>query len=322
MNETDRTAGVARADADLGGEDTAEGCYAAGREALRRGNVEDARLWAARCDAVASDDARCNALHGAVALEEGDFDDAIVHLQRAAQLAPGDVAIARQLGEALVAGGVMGEAVDVLAEAARRAPDDVDLLVDHAYARMMNGDEAGARETVERAAALQPDSTAVLIAQARIYEALGQPDLAVTTLHALTNAVADPRTLTDLARLNLQQGRYGEADSVFRRLAAIDPEHSLVSAHGRIWCQIKRGDWRSALALSLEATRIDRYDLTTALLAYARDRLFTQLPAAAVAARETELGDRVMTALQEHAELHADEALVAAVGTGQEGDRG
>ncbi|HEU5330931.1 MAG TPA: tetratricopeptide repeat protein [Thermomicrobiales bacterium] len=298
--------------------DSAANCYAAGMAALRQGDLETARQWAVRCAAVAADSADCEALHGAIATEDGEFDEAIGALKRATALAPQNAAFARQLGEALAANGQAREARDVLAQAADRAPDDADLLVDLAYMQMTTGNPGGARTAIERAATARPASTAIREAQARIYEAAGAPELATTTLAQLAQAAPTPRTLTDLARLSLEQARYADADAAFRQLAAIDPEHDLVALHGRIWCAIKRGDWRSALELSLGATRIDRYDLTTALLAYAKDRLFTQPPAGEAAAREAELGERVKAALWEHSTLHADDASAADAGTEEE----
>lgn len=318
MSETE--AAMSMSGARPGASSAAE-CYRAGLDALSRGDLDGAQRWANQCEAVAGDDASCAALRAAIASEEGDFDGELAHLRQAARLAPDDVAIARQLGEALVAGGVMGEAVTVLSAAARRNASDADLLVDLAYAQAMTGDRAAARQTIEQAALLQPDYAAVRIAQARIYEALGDLDRAAATLATVAEPGLDAGTLTDLARLCLQQERYAEADAALRRLAAADPDHDLVALHGRIWCQIRRGDWRSALELSLRATRIDRYDLTTALLAYARDRLFTRLPADDIARRERELGARVLHELHEQSELYAGLEGVGA-GAGEENERG
>ncbi|MGN6809726.1 MAG: tetratricopeptide repeat protein, partial [Thermomicrobiales bacterium] len=248
----------------------------------------------------------------------GDVAVAFGALNRAPARAPQTAAWPRQRGAAVAANGQAREARDVLAQAADRAPDDADLLVDLAYMQMTTGNPGGARTAIERAATARPASTAIREAQARIYEAAGAPELATTTLAQLAQAAPTPRTLTDLARLSLEQARYADADAAFRRLAMIDPEHDLVALHGRIWCAIKRGDWRSALELSLGATRIDRYDLTTTLLAYAKDRLFTQPPAAEAAAREAELGERVKAALWEHSTLHADDASAADAGTEEE----
>jgi hypothetical protein len=113
--------------------------------------------------------------------------------------------------------------------------------------------------------------------------------------------------LSDLARLFLESERFAEADIAFRRLQVVDPEHHVVAQHGRIWCQIKAGDWRGALELAIGAAQVDRFDLTTALLAYAKDRLFTRVEDDEAAAREAALGERFMAELRDHAEQHRDD---------------
>ena len=72
--------------------------------------------------------------------------------------------------------------------------------------------------------------------------------------------------------------RYREAEEACRALLAIwtritpssPSTGDLVPDQGR--------DWRGALEAALNATRLDRFDLTTAFLAYAKDRLFTRVP--------------------------------------------
>ena len=104
----------------------------------------------------------------------------------------------------------------------------------------------------------------------------------------------------------MQLERYTEAEAAFRSLAKRDPEHELFAQHGQSWCCIKKGDWRGALEAALSATRLDRFDLTTAFLAYSKDRLFGQVPDAAE--REVALGTRFWAELHDHAEMHSDEA--------------
>ncbi len=131
-----------------------------------------------------------------------------------------------------------------------------------------------------------------------------------------------PGILNNLARLYLVQGQYHEADTIFRQLSTLDPDAELLARHGRIWCQLKRGDWRSALEQALGAARADRYDLTTALLAYARDRLFTRVPAEEIVAREAALAVRFGAELREYAELYDADPLVQPLDDGEEGARG
>ena len=44
--------------------------------------------------------------------------------------------------------------------------------------------------------------------------------------------------------------------------------------HGMIQAEIERKSWRRALDLSIDAAAIDRYDVTTHLLAYVATQLF------------------------------------------------
>jgi Flp pilus assembly protein TadD len=265
------------------------------------------------------DDARCAVLHGTIAAETGEFDRAAGQFRRALQLAPGDVAIARQLAEALEADGALSEAVGVLEEAVRREPNDASLLVDLGYVRMMSGDRQGAREAIERAAELRPEDTAIGRSLAQIYEALGEPAVAADILARLARDAASPRALNDLARLYLQLERYSDAEGVFRSLRKLDPANELLGQHGQTWCRIKKQDWRGALDVALSATRLDRYDLTTAFLTYARDRLFGSAPDAEQ--REAELGERLRAELYEHAELYSGDRGVDQVDA-PEGEHG
>lgn len=306
--------------------DPIQACYVAGMAALARREPEEARAWAARCDAAAGagGDARCLALRGAVAVEDGDFDVGVEQLQRAVGLALTNTELRRQLGEALVASGDLPGAASTLDEAAQLAPDDVAVLVDLAHIRQMLGDGAGARSAIEHAAEVEPADASIQLALARIYESQGDRDLAAATYAVVARAMPTPPVLLDLARLNLDLGRYGEAEAAFRRLAALDPDRDLVAQHGRIWCRIGRGDWRGALELALYVAKADRYDLTTALLAYAKDRLFTRVPADVAAAREAELAARFADEVREQAELYSAGGGTRVSGStaGEDGGRG
>ncbi|HEX5502539.1 MAG TPA: tetratricopeptide repeat protein [Thermomicrobiales bacterium] len=309
---------------DPGAASTVESCYAAGMWVLERGDTDAARSWLARCAAAPGGDAdaRCALLAGAIATEEGDFAGAARHYRRAADLAPDDLAITRQLAETLSAAGAFPEAIRVLEDAAGRHPEDADTLVDLGYIHAASGDPAGARAALERAARARPGDAAIQRALGEVYEAAGEPARAANAYAAAGETLA-PRTANDLARLYLQLERYPEAEAVFRRLRATDPDGQLVAQHGLTWCRIKEQDWRGAFDTALGATRLDRYGLTTAFLAYARDRLFGRAPDAA--AREADLAERFAAELREHYELHsgdglADEAFPAAVGEG--GERG
>ena len=140
---------------------------------------------------------------------------------------------------------------------------------------------------------------------AQIYESMGDKALAAETLAAVPAESASPRLLGDLAVLYLSLARYPDAAGVFRRLLSTDPDHGLVAQHGLTFCMIKSQNWRGALDVALDTIKLDRYDLTTHFLAYAKDRLFSRVPDAERV--EADLRDRLIAELREHAELHGDD---------------
>ncbi len=234
---------------------------------------------------------------------------------RGKRSAAGEVEEARRLSDALEERGDPRAAAAVLEKAAGRDADP-DLLVDLGYARLTAGDAAGARGAFERALALRPSDALIRRPLAQIYESLRKPAEAARTLAAIPREAASPRVLGDLARLYLATKRYPEAEEACRALVTRDPDHALLAQHGVTLCRIKRGDWRGALDVALTATRLDRFDLTTAFLAYAKDRLFHRVPDAE--RREAELTERFLAELREHDEAHAGDEGGAAAGTGME----
>ncbi len=288
-----------------------ESSYSAGLKALDDGHFEEARTWAARCEAApgGASDARSAALRGAIDAETGNLESARAHFQRAIKQAPKEAEPARELAEVLSTSGAFAEAATVLEGATKLAANDAALHVDLGYARMLSGDRSGARDAAGRAASLEPDDEPTWRSLARLYEALGEPALAAQALGTGARLTPSPRALTDLARLYLQLERYADAETSFESLATADPEHELVARHGQTFCRIKRGDWRGALDIALSATRLDRLDLTTAFLGYAKDRLFTRVPDAQ--SREADLAERFQAELAEHDELHSVEGGVA-----------
>lgn len=287
---------------------TVEEAFAAGLAALEAGEIDEARAWAARGDALpgGAADPRALALRGALAAASGDtaaYEAAVDQIVARADDMP---ALVREMVDAVAAGAGASRARALLEAVARRVPEAPPMLVDLGYLRVIEGDAPGARAALERAAALAPGDPGISRALAQIYERVGELDLAAAALSQLARSAPSPAVLSELARLSLRLERPVEAEAAFRRLATLDPEHALFALHGQTWCRIRRGDWRGALEAALGATRLDRYDLTTAFLAYARDRLFTEAPD--WEAHERELGERFQAELVEHAELHAEDA--------------
>ena len=290
---------------------TVESCYVAGLEALERGDVTKAQDWANRCSGLpdSAKDPRCASLHGRIAFARGNFQEAADHLRKATQLAPREISFAQELVEVLQTAGLLSEAVSVLEGLTRMDPKQADLFVDLGYARLANGDRTGARKELERAAALEPQNKTVQFCLAQMYEAIGEPALAAEVLSKEFTRNASPRWLSELARLFLHLQRYDEAEATFRALGKCDGAAELLVQHGIIWSRMKRSDWRGALDTALDATRLDRHGVTTKFLTYARDRLFARPPN--VPEREAELLQHVRHEMDEYAELHSSDAIVA-----------
>ena len=249
------------------------------------------------------------------ALRPGDaLEVPAEHLRRAFELSPGNVGLARLLSDTLQAAGEPREALAVLETASKNAPADAELLVEVGYARLANGNAAEARKGFERALSLRPRDLRIRRPLAQIYESMGDTALAAETLAAVPQESASPRLLGDLAILYLSLGRHEDAAGVFRRLLASDADHALVAQHGLTFCLIKSRNWRGALDVALETIKLDRFDLTTNFLAYAKDRLFSRVPD--VEQVESDLRDRLVAELREHAEMHGENE---AQGRGEEG---
>lgn len=315
---------TARTDAPDAGGDTVEQYFIAGLRALEGGDLDTARDLAARCAAApgGATDARCARLSAAIASEEGDFAAAATVLRQALSRAPSDASLIRSFGEALSANGELREAADALEDGARRLPQDGDLLLDLGFARAAMGDNAGALEALDRAVAANPDDPMARRALAGMYEAAGRPESAASAYAAIEEQLG-PGDLITLARLYLRLGQFREAERAFRSLARVAPDDRLVAEHGMIWCNLKRGNWRGAFDVALGATRLDRYGLTTSLLAYAKDRLFGQV--ADSASREAELEERVLDEMRQQYEAYGADAtssrgelLTPAAVTGEE----
>jgi tetratricopeptide (TPR) repeat protein len=247
----------------------------------------------------------------------GDGDESLAHLRRAHEASPANLGIARLLVDALEAADQTKEALAVLERCAKETPGNPELMVELGYAQLAAGDAAAARKAFERALSMRPRDALIRQPLAQIYEVAGEPALAAETLAGVPLESASPRILGDLALLYLRLEQHAQAAEVFRALAEVDPEHVVVARHGLLWCEIRSGDWRGALEVALDTIRLDRFDLTTDFLAYAKDRLFSRVPDAG--RREAELRERLYGELMEHADLHGDDD---APGTREEGAAG
>jgi tetratricopeptide (TPR) repeat protein len=109
-----------------------DACYAAGLQALERGDLQEAVAWAARCGTFpeAAADARYAVLQGRIAAAAGNFAEVAAHFRMAIQGDPHETAFARQLVEILKTEGQLDEAVGVLEKLSQKDPQQADVFVD------------------------------------------------------------------------------------------------------------------------------------------------------------------------------------------------
>jgi tetratricopeptide (TPR) repeat protein len=176
-------------------------------------------------------------------LEEGDLERAREGLQRAIESDPGDSSALVDLGYLALGAGNTDDAADLFRQALEREPGNIDALRAIATIHGRAGREEDAFDAVSAVAQAQPE---------------------------------DPLALLELAELALDVGRLEDAVAAFHRLRAVDddPSHEVYAFHGLIEVEVRREDWRRALDLAIDATRVDRAGRTTDILAFVVAQVF------------------------------------------------
>jgi tetratricopeptide (TPR) repeat protein len=166
-------------------------------------------------------------------------------------------------------------------EAYRRAlelhPDDVEALVDLGYLCFAGGDAAEAAGYFQRAIARDPSNQEALRGLVDAFRRQGSSsDALEAAANALMARPDDVVVALDAAELALELGRLQTAEAAFRRVRALDddPEHDVYTLHALIEVETRREDWRKALDLAVEATRVDRLGRTTDILAFIVAQVF------------------------------------------------
>jgi tetratricopeptide (TPR) repeat protein len=246
-------------------------------------------------------------LKGMALIELDQPEDAVGPLKAATSAAPDNPDAWRHFGIALVSAGDREAALSALQHALRLQPENVAALTD--VGNLLFGLERSeaALETLERARRLAVGDLPILRNLADMYASMNRHDEALrTTREILDLRPDDVVACGDAAALCLQLERFDEAAELFRTMRRIDPsqEHEIFAVHGLVMTEIRRGDWRRAMDFVIEATRLDRCDLTTNFLAYTSGRLFgtstdSQIPL-------EELATRFETGQREHRRLHAE----------------
>jgi hypothetical protein len=132
--------------------------------------------------------------------------------------------------------------------------------------------------------------------------------LALDKLHEILEFnPEDVAAQCDAAWLQFELRRLNEAEELFKAIRDGQPErdHELYALHGLVMIEVLRQDWRRALMHAIEATKLDRYDFTTALLSYISGRLFDQ----ASDVSEDELFQRFEDEYREIRTLHLGQSV-------------
>jgi tetratricopeptide (TPR) repeat protein len=247
-------------------------CYQAGDHERCRELVEQMLTTRPR-------DSSCLTLKGMALIELDRVEEAIESLRLATEIAPDAVEAWSHLGNALTTVGQMREAAQAYREALRVAPDHVPVLVDLSHVLFALDDVEQALQTLERARSRSPEDLSLLRGLAGMYRSADRPESALqTTLRLLELQPTDVAAGCDAAWLLLQLNREDEAADLFAKLRKVDgdQDHELYAIHGLVMTEIKRRNWRRALELAIDATRLDRYDFTTLLLRFISSKLFDQ----------------------------------------------
>jgi len=270
------------------------------------GDFEQSRAAALRALEASPDDANLLRLAGRASSELGR-DDAVEYLQRAVELEPENPDGYRELAEAFLFQNRLSDAMAAIQQAIELRPDDVSGLIDLGYSALAAGRTAEAIDYLNQAVERDPGSVAARRTLVDVHRAAGRNEDALKAAENLLQLQPDDvLTTIDAAELNLALGRSDAAVSEYQRLAAIDdePEHEVYAFHGMIQAEMQRDQWRRALDLAIEATRVDRYGRTTDLLAYVVTQVFGTADRPAPTRAEV---DAALAASQsEHRRLHAE----------------
>ena len=280
------------------------------RELYERGDYDRARDVAAGALAATPEDVELLRVAGRATLEV-DPEAAVDYFERAAHVEPENAELWDELGDVLLQLDRAPAATNAFQQVIRLRPDDPSGHVDLAHAALRAGDGGEAVASLERAVERDPANAAALRALVDLHRRSGRAEDALSAASALADQEPDDAlALIDVAELSLELDRVDEAVAAYARLREVDddPEHAVYPYYGMIQAELRRGGWRRALDLAIDATRVDRLGRTTDVLAFAVAKVFghADRPAPTREAVDAALAD----AQAEHRRLHAQEVPI------------
>ena len=240
--------------------------------------------------------------------ENESLDEELEELRRGVEARPDDGAAWQDLGAALLERDELEEASSAFAKAAELRPQEAEPLIDLAHSRFATGDVSSALQSIREAVEREPRNASALFSAVELARRAGRPDEALDAARRIVEAnPEDPGAALDVAELSLEVDKLDEAGSAFARLRGLedDPEHELYALHGLFEVEVRRGDWRRALELAVDASKLDRYGRTTDLIAFAAAQVFGE--AERPAPSRTEVDAALAASRAEHRRLHFDE---------------
>jgi tetratricopeptide (TPR) repeat protein len=273
------------------------------------GDYEAAHRRALAVLAERPDDLAALRVAGRAGFELG-LDDAATHLRAATELEPDDAETWYDLASALVEAGDLREAADGFQHVLRLRPGDAHSLVNLGHAAYVTGSPDDAVDYLRQAVDSSPGNLAALRGLIHIYRREGKLEQALEVAQQLRELVPDDvRAALDVAELALELERYGEAQAAFASLRTLDddPEHEVFAYHGMIEAAVRREQWRRALDLAVDATRVDRLGRTTDVLAFVVAQVFGGDDRSAPTREEVD--ESLASSRREHRRIHED-ALV------------
>jgi tetratricopeptide (TPR) repeat protein len=208
-----------------------------------------------------------------------DSDDSVSFLRRIVGIRPNDVEAWRELGHAAEAVGDLREASNAFREVLQRQPDDTRVLTDLGHTLYALGDTKGAISALAQVVGREPSNIAAMRNLTAIYRSSGDPRAALRMATSIVEwQPFNVLGLLDVAELQLELGDTGGAAQAYEKLRTIDVDdgHEVYAYHGLIRVELMRENWRGALDYAIDATRLDRDDLTTQLLAFIAKQAFGQ----------------------------------------------
>ncbi|MGZ6975314.1 MAG: tetratricopeptide repeat protein [Acidimicrobiia bacterium] len=228
-------------------------------------------------DGPASDGPDSALARAEVALETGDDAGAAQALREHLALVPDDIAALTDLAHLEQRAGRNAEAIDLLSRALEKSLGDVGLLRSLIDLHLARGQTESALVRAEELATLEPGDVSVILA---------------------------------IAEIALQMGDRAKAVRAFEQLARRDDAdgHRVYAYHGIVAAEIAEQRWRPAMDAAIDATSVDRHQLTTDLLVFVTAQLFGAEPG-----REPrpwqELDDELAAERAAHRAFHAAQAF-------------